>query len=89
MQKHEWNIETEDGRRYNRAYYHANRWSFSTTLQTDPDWQENVKLDKEILQGFREILWAKYQRRRATWKVVHSLDKYLEAEHGIEPPVRP
>lgn len=86
MQKHEWNIETEEGRRYYRAYYHASRWNFSTTLQTDPEWYENVEVEQEVWQQLRDILWAKYQRRRTTWKIIKTVDKILEKEYGVEPP---
>jgi len=89
MQKFEWKEETEEGRRYNRAYYHASRWNFSTTLKTDPDWQENIEPSKEFLIELRELLWTKYQRRRCTWKIVRSLDLLMEKEHGITPPQQP
>ena len=39
MESHEWHERTEEGVRYNRANYHAGRWTFLTTLKTDPDWE--------------------------------------------------
>lgn len=89
MQKFEWNIETDDGRRYYRAHYHAKRWQISTTLKTDPDWEDNIDAPVEVWQMLRDHLWTKYQRRRCTWKIVRTVDVLLEKEFGIEPPVRP
>lgn len=89
MQKHEWKVETEEGRRYYRAYYHASRWTFSTTLKTDPDWQEDIEPTKELLLELREILWGKYQRRRCTWKIVRTVDVLLEKNFGVTPPQQP
>jgi len=86
MQKHEWKVDTDEGRRYYRAHYHAGRWQMSTTLHTDPDWEENIEVTQEIWQDLRKQLWAKYQRRRCTWKIVRTVDVILEKEFGIEPP---
>ena len=89
MQKFEWKVETEEGRRYYRAHYHANRWQLMTTLQTDPDWEQNYEAPQAVYEELREVLWAKYQRRRCTWKIVRSLDLLLEKKFRIEPPQKP
>lgn len=86
MQKHEWREDTEEGYRYYRALYHAGRWNFSTTLKDDYDWTEDIEVGQEVWGQLREILWAKYQRRRCTWKIVESVDKVLKKEYGVTPP---
>jgi len=86
MKRYEWNEETEDGRRYYAAIHHGGRWKFNTTLQEQYDWDDDIPHTEEILQTLRGILWAKYQRRRTTWKIVESVDKILKKEYGVEPP---
>lgn len=76
----------DEGTRFYRAFYHAGRWDFATQLKGEYDWEENIEHSEEMLQSLREVLWAKYQRRRTTWKIIASLDKLLEDEYGVTPP---
>ena len=85
MHRHQWRDDTEDGTRFYCATHHAGRWSYTTQLKGEEDW-ETIEADQEFLQALREILWAKYQRRRCTWKIIQSVDKVLLKEFGVEPP---
>ena len=86
MQKHEWKKDTDEGLRLYKALYHAGRWSLASRLKKEYDWDEDYPLNQEIWQQLRDLLWAKYQRRRCTWKIVQTIDKILLKEYGVEPP---
>ncbi len=77
MESHEWRENTEDGVRYHRANHHAGRWTFQTTLKTDPDWETIPLPDKDHWLALRDILWRKYQRKRCPWKFIEEIDKIL------------
>lgn len=85
MQKYQWREATEEGTRFYRATYHASRWNIATQLKGE-DWTDKFKPSQEVLQNLRELLWAKYQRKRCTWKILSNLDKLIEKEYGVEPP---
>jgi hypothetical protein len=81
MESHEWRERTEEGLRFWRASRHANRWTFQTTLKTDPDWHPIDPVPKEVWAELRDVLWRKYQRKRCPWEWVEQIDKILaEAE---------
>jgi len=86
MQKHQWREATDEGTRFYRAFYHASRWDFATQLKGEEDWDEQYEATQEVWQSLREILWAKYQRKRCTWKIVETVDKVLKKEYDVEPP---
>lgn len=77
MESHEWRERTEEGLRFYRATYHAGKWSFQTTLKTDPDWERIDPVPMEIWRELRTIVFNKYQRKRLPWKVVEDIDKIL------------
>jgi hypothetical protein len=80
MESHEWRERTEEGMRYFRASYHADRWTFHTTLKTDPDWEKVDPVPEELWRELREILWRKYQRKRLPWERIAAIDKILGDE---------
>ena len=86
MQKHQWREDTEDGVRIYKAIYHAGKWVISTQLKNDLEWDETFKPDLYVWQQLRKILWAKYQRKRCSWKILETVDKLLQKEFGIDPP---
>jgi hypothetical protein len=77
MESHEWHERTEEGVRYYRANHHGNKWTFITTLKTDPDWEAIDPVPEEIWRELRDILWRKYQRKRCPWKFIADIDKIL------------
>lgn len=86
MESHEWRERTDEGMRYFRATYHADRWSFITTLKTEPDWQkiELADVPEEVWRALRDIIWRKYQRKRLPWERVAAIDKILGDEPAAE-----
>lgn len=80
MESHEWHERTEEGLRYYRANYHGDRWTFITTLKTEPDWHPIDPVPEERWRELRDILWRKYQRKRGAWRIIEDIDKMLGDE---------
>ncbi|OYV06856.1 MAG: hypothetical protein CFE26_04095 [Verrucomicrobiales bacterium VVV1] len=59
MESHEWRERTDEGLRYFRANYQGGRWTFLTTLKTDPDWEIVHPVPVELWRELRDILWRK------------------------------
>ena len=79
MTRHEWNERTADGeRRYNRASYHASRWTFETTLAKEEHWHAIEEPDKEYLEALHDVLFRKYQRKRLPHRILAEIESKLE-----------
>ncbi|MFT3991031.1 MAG: hypothetical protein QM680_06430 [Luteolibacter sp.] len=83
MESHEWNENTEEGKRYYRVNYQGGReggrWTVLTTLQKrDPKWDIVEQPGREIWTEVRDLVWKKYQRKRLPWERVEEVDKILE-----------
>lgn len=78
MDKHEWRERTEEGVRFWRATRHAGRWTFQTTLKSDPEWELIDPVPRELWEALRDVLWRKYQRKRCPWELIERIDKLLE-----------
>lgn len=87
MESHEWRERTDDGIRYYRASHMGDRWSFRTTLKTDPDWEElaPAQVSEELWRALRDVVWRKYQRRRCPWDRVADIDRMLGDEPAPGP----
>ena len=76
MQVHEWRENTPDGdKRYNRAKFHAGRWTFETTLKSEPDWNTLEHPDRDYLEALYDVIWRKYQRKR----IPHDHVEYIQS----------
>ena len=85
MTRHEWNDRTADGeKRYLRGMIHAGRWTFETTLKSDPDWTQHDILPVEDLERLRLLMWKKYQRKRLPHGHIESIDKVIEDAREAE-----
>jgi len=79
METFEWRERTDEGLRFWRATRHAGKWTFQTTLKTEPDWHPIDPVPRELWQELRDLLWRKYQRKRVPWEWIEKIDKLLEA----------
>ena len=77
MESHEWRERSEEGLRFWRATRHAGHWTFQTTLKTDPEWNPIDPVPREVWEDLRDVLWRKYQRRRASHEDVLLADQML------------
>ncbi|MFZ9933568.1 MAG: hypothetical protein ACO3G9_10280 [Chthoniobacterales bacterium] len=75
---HAWTHRTDDGeRREVRAVKNQGRWRLQSKLRDDEAWTYHETPQREDLVELREILWRKYQRRRASHEDVLLADKML------------
>ncbi len=79
-QRHGWNERGED--RIKREFV-ANKFGGSWRLQSkaegEEEWTQHDPPTREQLETLRDILFRKYQRRRASYEDVQSIEKWLEA----------
>ena len=79
---HAWTHRTADGeKREVRAVKNRGRWWLQSKVQHEEGWTYHEVPELSDLQELREILWRKYQRRRAAHEDVLLADKML-AEFG-------
>jgi hypothetical protein len=82
---HVWTHRTEDGeKREVRAVKNQGRWKLQSKLKRGEEWTYHEKPEQSDLQELRDILWRKYQRRRASHEDVLLADKML-AEFSESP----
>ena len=75
---HAWTCRTEDGtKREVRAVKNQGRWRLQSKLKHDENWTYHDTPERSDLEELREILWRKYQRRRASHEDVLLADRML------------
>jgi hypothetical protein len=78
MTRHEWHAPTSEGSRYFRATRFARAWQIATRLKHEAEW---TRLDRpwefDVVLALRDLLWAKYQRRKVPYEVVAEIDVLL------------
>ena len=75
---HAWTHRTEEGeKREVRAVKNQGRWRLQSKVKQDEEWTYHEVQEKSDLEELREILWRKYQRRRASHEDVLLADKML------------
>ncbi len=81
QQRHEWKVDTEEGIRLYRAVFHSKEWKFSTAMKgrrsSPPEWIWINEPTDEHWQSLRDVLFAKYQRKRCPWKLIEDIDQKL------------
>ncbi|MBU3666669.1 MAG: hypothetical protein FGM15_12460 [Chthoniobacterales bacterium] len=76
--EHGWTQRTEDGeKREIRAVKTQGRWRLQSKRKHDENWIYHDVPDRADLEELRDILWRKYQRRRASHEDVLLADKML------------
>ena len=75
---HAWTHRTDEGeKREVRAVKNQGRWRLQSKLKHADDWTYHEIPERSDLEELREILWRKYQRRRASHEDVQLADKML------------
>jgi hypothetical protein len=81
--KHAWTERTEDGvKREIRVIKNGGAWRFQSKRADEENWVYYEEPGLEDLVEFREVLFRKYQRRRASYEDVQWADKELERRGG-------
>lgn len=86
--EHNWTERTEDGvKREVRATRFATRWKIQSKLDGEEYWTTHDDPDLHDVRELRDVLFRKYQRKRAAWDdVVHLREwvKRLDPTDGSE-----
>ena len=76
--QHIWISRDEDGRKREvRVTKFGGRWKFQAKYRDEEEWTYFEVPQLEDLRELREIVFRKYQRRRASAEDVEALDKML------------
>lgn len=85
MKKYEWRDRDESGDlRFFRAIHHGGAWTFRSQPKGEEEWTTLDPPPTAMLREFRERLWRKYQRRRASWEEIVQLDGLIEEAEEAE-----
>ena len=81
MTTHDWRERTEEGLRLYRASRFARQWTITTNLKGEEEWVPvPAPWTAELLLPLRDVLWAKYQRRRVPVEHVQEIERMLPEE---------
>jgi len=76
--QHIWKERDEDGRKREvRATKFGGEWRLQAKFADEADWTYYDRPRPEDLTALRDVLFRKYQRRRASSEDVESIDKLL------------
>ena len=76
--EHGWTQRTEDGeKREVRAVKTQGRWRLQSKSKGEENWTYHDEPLRTDLEELRDILWRKYQRRRASHEDVLLADRML------------
>ncbi len=76
--EHVWRETTEDGeKREVRATKFAAQWRLQSKLKGDLQWTYHDKPSRTDLETLRDLIFRKYQRRRASFDDLQSLDDII------------
>jgi len=82
--QHIWTTRDEDGRKREvRVTKFGGHWKFQAKYRDEPDWTYYEVPLRADLRELREIIFRKYQRKRASAEDMASVDKMLR-EQGCE-----
>ena len=83
--QHTWRNRLEDGRKREvRATKFGGSWRLQAKVTGDPDWTYYDRPLLEDLLALKEILTRKYQRRRASFEDVASIEKFIQEQRAYE-----
>lgn len=76
--RHAWNEVTADGgRRFVEASKFGGEWSIRSKIGRGGEWTRHDPPEAGDLATLRDLLWNKYQRRRASYDDVRGIDTLL------------
>jgi hypothetical protein len=76
--QHIWKEKDESGRKREvRVTKFGGAWRFQAKFDDEPEWTYYNRPTREDVIALRDIVFRKYQRRRASSEDVESLDKLL------------
>lgn len=80
---HAWKTRTADGRKREvRARLFGSKWTLSSRCAGEEEWATHDPPSLEDLRELEEVLFRKYQRKRAAWDHLVGVRKLIEAHTG-------
>lgn len=81
--EHTWKETTEDGdKREVRATKFGGAWRIQSKLKGEESWTYFDKPRMEDLRELREVLFRKYQRRRASHEELTAVEQMIKEREG-------
>ena len=81
--EHTWRETTEEGgKREVRAVKFAGQWKIQSKLKGDLGWTYHDKPSAADLASLRDLIFRKYQRRRASYDDVQAIDRLISEQQG-------
>ncbi len=82
--EHVWRETTAEGeKREVRAVKFAGQWKIQSKLKDDPGWTYHAKPSAEDLAALRDLIFRKYQRRRASYDDLQAVDRLISESQGV------
>lgn len=76
--EHVWRETTEEGeKREVRATKFAGKWTLQSKLRDDPGWTYHDRPLPADLEALRELIFRKYQRKRASYEDLRSVERMI------------
>ncbi len=73
-----WDWTPEVVKREWRVSRFGKRWTFQSKVKGQEYWTGHDPLEINVLAQFRDLLFRKYQRRRATWEDYDEIDRMVK-----------
>ena len=81
--EHTWRETTADGeKREVRGVKFAGKWKIQSKLKDDPGWTYHDKPTMADMEALRDVVFRKYQRRRAAFEDVQAIDRMISEHQG-------
>ena len=81
--EHTWRETTPDGeKREVRAVKFAKEWKLQSKLKGDPAWTYHDQPTQEDLAALRDLIFRKYQRRRASYEDLQAVERMISESQG-------
>ncbi len=76
--EHVWRETTGEGeKREVRATKFAGKWKLQSKLKDDPGWTYHDKPELPDLEALRDLIFRKYQRKRASYEDLQSVERMI------------
>lgn len=73
-----WDWTPDDLKREWRVSRFGKRWTFQSKVKGEEYWTSHDPLEITVLAQFRDLLFRKYQRRRATWEDYDEINRMVK-----------
>ena len=72
-----WDWTPDDQKREWRVSKFGKKWTFQSKVKGEEYWENHDPLELGVLMQFRDLLFRKYQRRRATYEDFTAIEQQI------------